>query len=359
MKFWKSRGRQSSEAAVENVMEEWEQRGPQAGGWDLSPGARANATVVARWFAWAVICAGPILGLLAWMSAAAAVDAVPQAQPRVQHAEADGTGPSGFAELFVSAFVAAGEGDQDQLAAYYPSAGQLQLDGKPGRQTTTQTTAVRVRQTAPGAWSVIVAARLEPTSQPKDTGDKDAAEAEAQSGALRYFQVPVLVSEGSVSSGAEGYVAATLPAEVAAPGGQSHQPQLGYGPERAAVPGDTRAQTAQEFLGAYLTGSGELDRYLAPGLHMEPVSPAPYRKVSVESLAVAGEESADSPATGVPADGTRQRLLVQIRATGTDRVGVPLSYALTLTARAGRWEIAALDATPATAHHTPPTAPAT
>ncbi|GAA3372111.1 conjugal transfer protein [Streptomyces antimycoticus] len=349
MKLWKSR-EQRAEASVENVVEEWEERGPQAGGWDLSPGARANATVVARWFAWAVICAGPILGLLAWMSAAAAVDAVPQPQPRVQHAEADEAGPSGFAELFVAAFVAAGEDDQDQLAPYYPSAGQLRLDGKPGRQRATQTTAVRVRQTAPGAWSVTVAARIEPTGQPKDA-------AEAPSDALRYFQVPVLASTGSGTSGAEGYVAATLPAEVAAPGSQSHQPQLGYGPERAAVPDDTRAETAGEFLGAYLTGSGELDRYLAPGLHMEPVSPAPYRKVEVESLAVAGEESADGPATGVPADGTRQRLLVQIRATGADRVQVPLSYALTLTARAGRWEIAALDATPATAHRTPPTAP--
>ncbi|MGW7603152.1 conjugal transfer protein [Streptomyces antimycoticus] len=342
-------------AAGSSVVEEWEERGPEAGGWDLSPGARANATVLARWFAWAVICAGPILGLLAWMSAAAAVDAVPPPQPRAQHAEADGTGPSGFAELFVAAFVAAGEGDQDQLAPYYPSAGQLQLDGKPGRQRASQTTAVRVRQTAPGAWSVTVAAHIEPTGQPRDAEDKDVAE--APSGALRYFQVPVLASTGSGTSGAEGYVAATLPAEVAAPGGQSHQPQLGYGPERAAAPGDTRAETAGEFLGAYLTGSGELDRYLAPGLHMEAVSPAPYRKVEVESLAVAGEESAGSSATGVPADGTRQRLLVQIRATGTDRVGVPLSYALTLTARAGRWEIAALDATPATVHRTPPTAP--
>ncbi|AEM88732.1 hypothetical protein Strvi_9481 (plasmid) [Streptomyces violaceusniger Tu 4113] len=335
-------------ATDSSVLEEWEQRGTEAGGWQMSTGARANATVLARWFAWAVICAGPILGLLAWLSAAAAVDAVPPPRPRAQHAEADGAGPSGFAELYVSAFVAAGEGDQDQLAPYYPSAGQLQLDGKSGRQTATQTTAVRVRQTASGAWSVTVAARLGPKGGEKEDG--------AKSGALRYFQVPVLASAGGDGSGAEDYVAATLPAEVAAPGGQPRQPQLGYGPERAAVPGDTRAETARDFLDAYLTGSGELDRYLAPGLHMEPVRPAPYREVEVEYLAVAGEESA-GPATGVPANGTRQRLLVQIRATGDDRVPVPLSYALTLTARAGRWEIAALDATPATADRTPPTAP--
>lgn len=355
MRLWARR-----RAADGSVVEEWEQHGPAASGWEVSPGARANATVVARWFAWAVICAGPILGLLAWMSAAAAVGTTGPSQPRAQHGEVDKAGPAGFAELFVSAFVAAGEGDQDELALYYPSAGQLQLDGESGRQSATQMTAVRVRQTAPGAWSVTVAAHVESAKGPKGGKSKDSAKAPA--GALRYFQVPVLsqrTSAGSGSSGAaESYVAAALPAEVAAPGGQPKQPQLGYGPERSATPGDARVQTVREFLGAYLTGAGELDRYLAPGLRMEPVSPAPYRKVDVESLAVAGETAA-GPSAGVPADGTRQRLMVQVRATGADRVSVPLSYALTLKARAGRWEIAALDATPAlTAHRASPAAPA-
>ncbi|MEU5108480.1 conjugal transfer protein [Streptomyces sp. NPDC021354] len=353
----KLRAADHDEAAVENVLEEWERRGTAAvGGWELSSGARANATVLARWFAWAVICAGPVLGLLAWMSSAAAVDAQPQLQPRAQQTETEsGAGPTGFAELFVAAFVEAGQGEEDQLAPYYPSASQLDLDGAPARQTATQTTAVRVRQTAPGAWSVTVATRVEPHGT-KDSKAKDAEADKERSGVLRYFQVPVLAQTpaSSPSLREERYVAAALPAEVAAPGGQARQPRLGYGPERAAVPGDTRAETVREFLSAYLTGTGELDRYLAPGLHMEPVSPAPYRKVAIESMAVAGE-SADSPATRVPADGTQQRLLVQVRATGTDHARVPLSYALTLKARDGRWEIAAMDATPALATPRTPT----
>ncbi|MFE5301887.1 hypothetical protein [Streptomyces sp. NPDC056632] len=53
--------------------------------------------------------------------------------------------------------------------------------------------------------------------------------------------------------------------------------------------------------------------------------------------------------TTVPGDGTRLRLLVALRATGHNEVRVPLAYALTLKARAGRWEIASLDGAPAPA----------
>jgi hypothetical protein len=52
----------------------------------------------------------------------------------------------------------------------------------------------------------------------------------------------------------------------------------------------------------------------------------------------------------VPKDGACQQVLVTVRATGRDSNRVPLAYAFTLTARAGRWEITSLDPAPVSAH---------
>jgi hypothetical protein len=107
-------------------------------------------------------------------------------------------------------------------------------------------------------------------------------------------------------------------------------------------------QTASAGLAAYLTGSGELDRYLSPSTHLSPVTPPAYSALAVDQVAVEGEQDG-APLTTVPAGGTRLRVLVQLRATGTDGARVPLTYALTVQSRAGRWEIASLDGAPAEA----------
>lgn len=80
---------------------------------------------------------------------------------------------------------------------------------------------------------------------------------------------------------------------------------------------------------------------------MDPVTPAPYTSVEVDQIAAAGP-GADrvSGAAAVPKDGTQQQVLVTVRATGWDSNCVPLAYAFTLTARAGRWEITSLDPAP-------------
>lgn len=167
---------------------------------------------------------------------------------------------------------------------------------------------------------------------------------------MRYFQVPVAI--GPAAGGVIGYTALAMPAEVAAPE-QIEAPALVYGPMRPALPADPRTQAVTEFLAAYLTGSGELDRYLAPGTQVTAIMPAPYSGVAVDTLAIEGEQGPE-PVTTVPGDGTQLRLLVALRGTGHDEVRLPLTYALTLKARAGRWEIASLDGAPvATATATP------
>ncbi|MFI0596635.1 conjugal transfer protein [Streptomyces griseus] len=321
------------------------------GGW--STGAQANTSTVLRWTAWSLLLLGPLLAGAALLSAPTGTTA--PAPPAAAAPSAAGSqGSAGFASLFVDAYLRAGEGDQDELAAYYPAASDIRLEGEPDQRTGKELTVVRLRQTDPGIWSVTVAARVtetpRPSASPADTPSAGASQEAGPGERLRYFQVPVATA---TTKGVGGYVALSMPAEVAAPP-RIEAPELLYGPPRPAVPSDPRTQAVTEFLSAYLTArSGDIDRYLAPGTRITPIVPAPYKGIAVDHLSVEGEQGNEAT-TSVPADGTRQRLLVHLRATGVDEVRRPLAYALTLTARAGRWEIAELDGAPAPA---PPTAP--
>ncbi|MFD0509289.1 conjugal transfer protein [Streptomyces chiangmaiensis] len=223
------------------------------------------------------------------------------------------------------------------------------MEGDPDRRHGEQLTVVRLRQTDPDVWSVTVAARIvSNTALPKTTSGNavdDSRSAAAEDADVHYFQVPVAV--GPAAGGATGYIALSMPAEVAAPA-RIKTPELIYGPVQQAVPSDPRSQAVTQFLDAYLTGSGELDRYLAPGTQLAAINPAPYTAVAVDRMQIEGDQGSE-PTTTVPADGTRTRLVVTVRATDHDRVRLPLAYALTLKARAGRWEIASLDGSPSPA----------
>ncbi|MCX5317940.1 conjugal transfer protein [Streptomyces sp. NBC_00154] len=343
---WNRRPAKEAAAVPDAEPQDWDiDEGPQdVAGW--STGAQANTAAALRWTAWGLLVLGPLLGAFAYLSAPAQAGPAQKRPAPTAPAATGAQGAAGFAQLFVAAFISAGEDDQDKLAAYYPDATSLRLEGDPDRRHGEQLTVVRLRQTDSGIWSVTVAARItstKPAAKPADgqPDDKDEAKAAAAQ-AVRYFQVPVATA--TTAGGASGYTALAMPAEVAAPE-RIKAPGLVYGPMRPALPADPRTQAVTEFLTAYLTGVGELDRYLAPGTHLAPVAPAPYTGIAVDTLAIEGEKGTE-PVTAVPDDGTTLRLLVALRATGHDEVRVPLTYALTLKARAGRWEIATLDGAP-------------
>ncbi|QNE85127.1 hypothetical protein F0345_29060 (plasmid) [Streptomyces rutgersensis] len=317
----------------------------ELGGW--STGAQANTTTLVRWVAWAAICGSILLSLGTSLTR-------PTDTPSTDHQPPPGTGAqgaAGFATLYASEYLLAGKGDEGRLAAYYPGAATLRLEGSRGRLTPSQLTVTRLRQTGPGIWSVTVAARLQPPSPPVENDDvkgKDSDSPGPDTGAdagppqgesVRYFQVPV--ASAPRADGSTGYVAMSLPAEVAGPG-TVDSPHTVYGTPQPPHDRDPRVKTIRSLLAAYLAGDGDLDRYLAPRTRLTRIAPAPYTAVDLTSLAADGP----ADATGVPPDGTVQRLLVSVRARAADGTTLPLTYALTLKTRAGRWEIASLDGAP-------------
>ncbi|MCB5910399.1 conjugal transfer protein [Streptomyces pinistramenti] len=301
----------------------------------------ANWTAVVRWGAWSLLVAGPLLGGWALVSSArpAAVAARVEA-PRTQVAssDAEAVAPAGFAELYVAAYVRAGGGGAavEQLAAFYPAARSVAWSAGGGAERAESTSSVRVRQVSAGYWSVTVAARI--------TGSAKGGE-----GRVRYFQVPVRSTSGA-GGAASGWVAAALPAEVAAPsGGKAAAPALSYGSAHAPLASDPAVQTVQGFLAAYLAGRGELDRYLSPGMALRPVRPAPYTAVTVTQIADHGQGPAEGAEKQTPPDGVRRRLLVDVEGEGSQVKGRPMTYAIGLRSRGGRWEVAALESAPALA----------
>ncbi|MFG2885743.1 conjugal transfer protein [Streptomyces sp. NPDC048297] len=328
----KGRAREAvADVAVDQELEE-------RGGWWTSPstGSVAVATSVVRRLAWALMIAGPVLG--GW-----AIVAQPSAgarpAPVVQSSSGDTAGPGGFAEMYVAAFLRAGEGSQSELAAFYSRAGDLELGGKPDAVQVGQIAAVRVQEIAPGRyWSVMVAARvLEPAPETSGFGGEQPLIR------MRFFQVPV---EADRDGGP--LAALALPAEVAAPTGSTPKAELAYGTPLPAQASDPAVDTLSRFFAAYLSGSGELGRYLSPGTRLSPVRPAPYRSATVVQVAVetAFQDSDGDGRIGAPAGGERLRLVADVKAARPDGIARPLSYALTLAGRDGRWEVAALDATP-------------
>ncbi|GGP93108.1 hypothetical protein GCM10010278_83900 [Streptomyces melanogenes] len=149
-------------------------------------------------------------------------------------------------------------------------------------------------------------------------------------GTVRYYAVPIAADAPGTSFAVTG-----APGVVAGPG----RAPMAKSPYGVRVPAGDLTSAIGRFLGAYLTGAGEVERYLAPGTRLSAVSPAPFQGATVQRISATETVAA---AERVPADGTTVRVLASIQAR--DRGGRwPLAYELALKARSGRWEITALE----------------
>ena len=307
-------------------------------------------TALLRGGIWAALAAGPF--------ALAVVIAVPQvAQSSTSGQAAAPTviaPPTGYAESFVDLWLhsADSNSDSDALRAMAPGV-DLPKATAAVRASVEKTVTVRSTPMGGRTWQVTVAATLvlPPASTqggtPPQSPTQGSTQAPAKGGAVapqgaeadgvrvvRYFAVPVSMVRSDASGGAPDSLAVTgAPAQLAAPAAlaekdpatRTYGSQVMDGPLRETVTG---------YLTAYLSGVGDSSRYLAPTAKI-PTPGAAYSKVSLKTLTAVGA------VPSAPADGAV--LEVQADVVAADSVGEwPLSYPLRLTARAGRWEIAAL-----------------
>ncbi len=281
-------------------------------------GRRARSLLgirVLRAVLWLVVLSGPVAaGVLAVQVSALRHRVEVVGQQAVVELPADSAGAEGFAELFVAAFLSAGEGAPETLAA---SLDALSLEGmEEGSWMASRTVSLGAREVAPGYFAVTVAAEVL-------ARDADSVEQST------WVPVGTLFYTVGVMESGSGWAAVGLPALVAAP-------PTGSAPDLLVRRMDGLREVAgleeavTRFLVAYLTGEGELTRYTAPGSPLIAVRPPPF--VAVEMIE-AGSMTA--------ADGARQ---VVVLVAGTDEAGRTqvLQYGLVAAARDGRWEVAEL-----------------
>ncbi|MEV5989332.1 conjugal transfer protein [Streptomyces sp. NPDC052051] len=261
------------------------------------------------------IAAGPIALGVAVTSSPTVVEAATPAKPAAARTTAAVADPAGYAQLFVSAWLRSNADDamsaQARLAQSMAPAADLPAPAADAQSRLDTVTAVRSAQRRAGQWSVTVAAQY-------------------IDGRVRYYAVPVTADQSGGSFAVTG-----APSVVAGPA-RAEMPKSPYG---VNVPDSDLSSAVGGFLGAYLSGAGEVDRYLAPDVKLSVVAPAPYTTVAVQRVLAIEEAAA---AEQVPADGTKVRVLAQVEARDTDGRW-PLAYELALKVRSGRWEVTALE----------------
>jgi hypothetical protein len=263
----------------------------------------------------ACLALGPVGALLALLAVTRAPTTIVTAPSGLAVAQADQAAAEELAQRVVISWLTSTRERPDSIAALVSDvpAVSLALDPFVVRDVATS----RISGGDGGLWSVVVAASV--TDANRRT-------------VRRFYQVPVLTRAESVT-------ALSLPAPVAAPA-LGAEPRSAYR-EQLATSSPISAALA-EFLSAYLTGGGDVARYLTPGADLSAVTPPPFSDLRVDDVRSTTEVTDDAPA-----DGQRVRALVEATAVVTDRQSLPVTYALSLVARAGRWEISGIDTLPA------------
>lgn len=270
----------------------------------------------------ACLCLAPVGAFAGGWAAWQTLTRRPAAAAAAQLDQAgDRTIVGAFAVDVVMAWLSATRDRSDALAVLVPG---IQPDRLPVQAFKARDVVVAdVRAAGSGVWSVTVAVTV--TDAKKLT-------------VRRHFQVPVQLSESGT------VVALTLPTPVSPP--PIGVP--GTSGFRTVVQPGADGGTVQQFLDAYLTGRGEVARYVTPGVDVQPLMPAPFRLVQLGEVRAMEELPA-----GAPVDGVQLHVLAVATVSVTDKQTTTVTYLLTLTARAGRWEISSIDAAPTAAPSTP------
>lgn len=295
------------------------ERGRSAQGSDWTQGSQLGVKLTSTLLLAAALC-GPVgiaLGMTALQSKPAVAQAVVDESLSI---EQQGAGEYGAA--FVAAWLGATRDTPGSLSAYVSESGIRQLSAEATAYRDLVVVSVEPKQGS-DLVSVVVAANVEELDTSNDEG--------LMIWPRRYFAVSVRVADAGVS-------VVGLPALIAAPTRIAEPIRLAY--VQSVLPTSSARATVEAFLGAYLAGSGDITRYVTPGVTINAIAPSPYVNFTVIDVQ-SDVTPSDSPRTG---DVLHVLAVAEVQsATGQQ---LTTTYALTLTARDGRWETTSVDLAP-------------
>lgn len=259
--------------------------------------ARASAVLL-----WVLVVLAALGGLYAWTRSGD--DAAPAPTTSDDGAARDAAWvAAGFAERYVGTYLLAGS-DGAQLSPFLGYRPELPPTQQPS-EVVAPARAVDVRAAGEDYWSITVA-----VGPPRQE---------------RFWRTAVDTQRSHP-------VAVGLPAAVAGPPTDIQRADLAVTLTQPPAD-DPMAATVTGFLNAYLCGTGDLSRYLRPGLELTPADPAVCTSVD---LALWGATSNE---------GDERTVVVEallVTGTGNAATMQQATYATDLVRRDGRWEVAEL-----------------
>lgn len=295
-------------------------RSPEAKGSSWTHGRQMSGRLLSGLLFAAIAC-GPIALFAASARPAAIASAPAQTQEAGLSVQQQSAG--GYALGYVGSWLAASKDAPGDLGEYADLASLRQLSEQPWEYRDLAVVSI-IPVDGSDFVNVVVAANI------KELSVTDSDDTSTTTWPRRYFQVAISLSGDTVR-------AVGLPAQISAPV-QGKTTSLVY--KQTIGSSDPSAETVSAFLGAYLAGSGDLSRYSAPDTSFVAIAPAPYVMVDVEDL-----RSNLTPAKS-PSDGDTLRVIATVSLLSPMEQQVTSTYTLTLTARASRWEVSAIDLAP-------------
>lgn len=308
------------------------QKAPEAKGSSWTHGRQMSGRLLSGVLFVAIAC-GPI----ALFAAAARPTAIAAAPVQTQAAglTAQQQAAGGYALGYLGSWLGATKEAPGDLGDYVDLATLRQLSAQPWEYRNLAVVAITPVEQSPFI-NVIVAANV------KELTASDSSDSSSTTWPRRYFQV-------AVSSGEDTLRVVGLPAQIAAPV-EGKTASLVY--TQTVSSSDPAAETVSAFLGAYLASSGDLSRFTSPGTDFMAVTPAPYAMVSVDEL------RGDVVPSKTPVDGDTVKVLATVSLLSPLEQQLTSTYTLTLTARASRWEVSAIDLAPQATSEKKSTTPA-
>ncbi|MGY4098662.1 conjugal transfer protein [Nocardia sp. R16R-3T] len=235
---------------------------------------------------------------------------------------------SSFAEQFIMTYLGSVAGQQDRLGEYVGASAQQVTLPTTARQVSEPTVVYVARIGSFDSlevWSVTVSVRVG-KSAPAAGGSTGAT---AGADTRQFYRVGISVLNGRLR-------ALSLPALVEPPSRGADLAQAYSSPCTADTP---LAQVASGFLTAYLTGTGDVGRYVTLDAGIAALRPAPY--TTVETAAVVSDDNSCGTTRSAA------QVLTTVNPKGDGGTAATLAYPLTMVRNGGQWQVQSVDSVPA------------
>lgn len=218
-----------------------------------------------------------------------------------------------FARDFVQTYLSATSSDRDALARFVDGTRQIALP-KTAQKVSDPVVVYQARTFASNSvdvWSVTVSVRVD------------------RQGSRQYYRVPVSLAQGTLR-------ALNLPAVVAPPAAGA---TLAQGYSASCGEETPFSRVAAGFLDAYLTGKGDITRYVTVDSGLAALRPAPFTELSTVAV------TAQNGHCG--AEGSSARILATATPKNSTGTAPALAFPLTMVQGEGQWQVRAIDELPA------------